>query len=65
VVNPNAAASTVTAWTQWLIRQSDLTGVSLTTMQKLTLGVGDKTNPKGGAAGMMYFDDIGYGHPAK
>ncbi len=65
VVNPNAAASNVTAWTQWLIKESDLTGVSLTTVQKLTLGVGDKTNPKAGAAGMMYFDDIGYGHPAK
>ena len=64
MVNPNASASTVTAWTQWLIRQSDLTGVSLTTVQKLTVGVGDKTNPKAGAAGMLYFDDIGYGHPA-
>jgi regulation of enolase protein 1 (concanavalin A-like superfamily) len=65
VVNPNASASTVTAWTQWLIKASDLTGVSLTTVQKLTVGVGDKTNPKAGAAGMLYFDDIGYGHPAK
>ncbi len=65
VVNPNTSASTVTAWTQWLVRQSDLTGVSLTTVQKLTVGVGDKTNPKAGAAGMLYIDDIGYGHPAK
>ena len=42
-----------------------LTGVSLTTVQKITLGVGDRTNPKAGAAGMLYFDDIGYGHPVK
>jgi hypothetical protein len=25
----------------------------------------DETSPKAGAAGMLYFDDIGYGHPVK
>ena len=65
VVNANPSASTTAAWTQWRIPLSSLTGVSLTTVQKITLGVGDKTSPKAGAAGMLYFDDIGYGHPAK
>jgi len=64
-VNPNPSASTTAAWTEWRIPLSDLTGVSLTTVQKVTLGVGDKTSSKAGAAGMLYFDDIGYGHPAK
>jgi hypothetical protein len=65
VVNPNPSASATAAWTQWKIPLSDLTGVSLTTVQKITLGVGDKASPKAGAAGMLYFDDIGYGHSAK
>jgi hypothetical protein len=65
VVNPNPSASATGAWTEWRIPLSDLTGVSLTTVQKITLGVGDKTSPKAGAAGMLYFDDIGYGHPVK
>ncbi|MCX5647365.1 MAG: discoidin domain-containing protein [Phycisphaerae bacterium] len=63
VVNANPSASATAAWTQWRIPLSDLTGVSLTTVQRITLGVGDKTSPKAGAAGMLYFDDIGYGHP--
>jgi len=65
VVNPNPSASATAAWTEWRIPLSSLTGVSLTTVQKLTIGVGDKTSPKAGAAGMLYFDDIGYGHPIK
>ncbi|MCX5647368.1 MAG: discoidin domain-containing protein [Phycisphaerae bacterium] len=65
VVNPNPSASATAAWTQWRIPLSDLTGVSLTTVQKITLGVGDATSPKAGGAGMLFIDDIGYGHPVK
>ncbi|MCX5643289.1 MAG: hypothetical protein NTZ17_01190, partial [Phycisphaerae bacterium] len=65
VVNANPSASATGAWTEWRIPLSDLTGVSLTAVQKITLGVGDKTSPKAGAAGMLYFDDLGYGHPAQ
>jgi hypothetical protein len=65
VVNANAAATTVSAWTEWRIPLSDLTGVSLTAVQKITLGVGDKTTSKAGGAGMLFIDDIGYGHPVK
>jgi len=65
VVNPNPSASAMVGWTEWRIPLSDLTGVSLTAVKKITLGVGDKSSPKAGAAGMLYFDDIGYGHPVK
>ncbi len=34
-------------------------------VKKLTVGAGDKANPKAGAAGMLYLDDIGFGHPAQ
>jgi hypothetical protein len=65
VVNANPSASATAAWTEWRIPLSSLTGVSLTTVQKITLGVGDKSSPKAGGAGMLFIDDIGYGHPVK
>ena len=42
---------------------SDLSGVNLAAVKKLTIGVGDKANPKAGAAGMLYIDDIQFGKP--
>jgi hypothetical protein len=65
VVHPNPTATVLTDWTEWRIPLSDLTGVNLTMVQKLTLGVGDKNSPKAGGAGMLYIDDIGYGHPVQ
>jgi hypothetical protein len=65
VVNANPSASTAANWTEWRIPLADLTGVNVAAIKKLTLGVGDKTSPKAGAAGRMYFDDIGYGHPGQ
>ena len=56
--NPNAAQAA--AWTEWNI---DLTrfadqGVNLASVNSITLGLGNRTNPVAGGAGMMYFDDI-------
>jgi hypothetical protein len=65
VMNANPSATVVTTWTQWRIPLSDLTGVNVAAVKRLTLGAGDKISPKAGAAGMMYFDDIGFGHPVK
>ncbi len=67
VVNANLAATTLAAWTEWRIPLSELSsaGVNLASVRKITLGVGDSASPKAGPAGMLYFDDIGYGHPVK
>jgi regulation of enolase protein 1 (concanavalin A-like superfamily) len=67
VVNADPWATTVTAWTEWRIPLSDLSaaGVNLSAIKKITIGIGDRTSPKAGAAGMLYLDDIGFGHPAK
>jgi hypothetical protein len=64
VVNPNPAAVNAGVWTQWPIAFSDLTGVNLAAVKKLTIGVGDKANPKAGGAGKLFIDDIGFGKPA-
>ncbi len=61
VSNVTSVVAVMTAdWTEWRIPLSDLTGVSLTTVQKITLRAGLK-----GGAGLLYFDDIGFGHPVK
>ena len=63
IVNPDPAAVNKGSWTQWQIALSDLTGVNLAAVKKLTIGVGDKASPKAGAAGMLYLDDILFGKP--
>ena len=58
--NPTAATST--EWTQWKIPLADLAGVNLKAVKKMYLGAGNKTSPTPGGAGMLYIDDIGFGH---
>jgi len=65
VVHPDPEATLAATWQQWRIPLSDLAsgGVNLASVKKLTIGVGDRTNPTPGAAGKVYLDDIGVGHP--
>jgi hypothetical protein len=63
VTTADAAATTVSDWTEWQIPLTDLAGVNLATVKKLTIGVGDKANPNPGTAGMLYLDDIQFGKP--
>jgi hypothetical protein len=64
VTHPDPAATTATTWQEWRIPLSSLTGVNLAGVKSLYIGVGDRTNPKAGGAGMLYIDDIGFGRPA-
>jgi len=62
--NPNAAqASTWIEWNIDLTRFADQ-GVNLANVNTLTLGLGNRTNPVAGGAGVMYFDDIRLYAPA-
>jgi hypothetical protein len=63
VTHPSAAATTASAWTEWRIALSDLSGVNLAAVKKVVLGVGDAASPKPGAGGMLYVDDIQFGTP--
>jgi hypothetical protein len=57
----NATAVNAANWTRWVIPMSDLKGVNFAKIAKLTIGVGNKTAPTAGSAGMVFIDDIGYG----
>jgi hypothetical protein len=58
--HPDAAAVKATQWLEWKIPLSQFTsaGVSVTTVKKMYIGVGDRKNPSAGGAGSLYIDDI-------
>jgi len=61
--NPDPAAVNVLTWTEWKVPLSSLTGINLSRVKKLYLGVGDRKNPVVDGAGRMYIDDIRVSKP--
>jgi hypothetical protein len=58
VVHPDPAVVGLAQWTEWKIPLTSFTGVNLARVKRITLGVGDKANPKAGGAGLLFIDDI-------
>jgi hypothetical protein len=58
VTHPNPAATSVPTWTEWKIPLSAFTGVNLTRVQKMYIGVGNRTDPGRDGAGRLYLDDL-------
>ena len=56
--------ATVRAWSPWRIPLVDFTGVSLGSVRKVSIGVGNPTAPALGGTGVVYFDDIQVARPA-
>jgi regulation of enolase protein 1 (concanavalin A-like superfamily) len=65
-VHPSATAVGMGSWQQWTIPLSDITaaGVKANSVKKLYLGVGDQSKPSQNASGLIYIDDLAFGHPA-
>jgi hypothetical protein len=63
VDNDNPDAALATSWTAWNIDLQAF-GVNLANVNSITLGLGNRSNPVAGGAGMMYFDDIRLYAPA-
>jgi hypothetical protein len=58
VFHTNPAAASVTAWTEWKIPLQDFAGVNAAKIKSLVIGLGDRSNPKQGGAGLLFLDDI-------
>jgi hypothetical protein len=60
VANDNPDAAKAAIWTEWNIPLQAFAdqGVNLTNVTSITLGIGNRSNPVAGGAGMLYFDDI-------
>jgi hypothetical protein len=63
-VNGDGAVTQSPTWQEWAIPYSDLSGVNLSRVRKMVIGVGSATAPAAGGTGIVYVDDIGYGRPA-
>jgi len=63
VKHADPAATLLSTWTEWSIPLADFTGVNLKAIKKLSIGVGDRTNPQRGGSGRLYIDDIRVGSP--
>lgn len=65
LTHPDPYAVAVGRWTQWAIPLSDFAaaGANTKSITKLYLGIGDKNKASQNAAGLLYIDDIVYGHP--
>ena len=64
VVHPDPAVVTKTTWTEWKLTLADFADVNMARVKKLTIGVGDKADPKPGSAGRIFIDDIQLAKPA-
>jgi hypothetical protein len=62
VTHPDPGATAVPGWNEWLIPYSDLAGVNLSRVAIMYIGVGNRDNPTAGGTGLIFIDDIGYGH---
>ena len=64
VAHADAEIALSTTWQEWQIPFSDLTGVNLSSVSTMYIGLGDRDNPSAGGTGLIFVDDIGVGHPA-
>jgi len=61
----NATAATAADWTLWSIPMTDFAGVNFAKVKKLVITIGDKTATTAGGSGIVFIDDIGFGHAAE
>jgi hypothetical protein len=54
VIHPDPAVVGLTQWTEWKIPLDSFSGVNAARIKRITLGLGDKINPKAGGAGRIY-----------
>ena len=50
-------------WVEWQIPFSDLTGVDLSSVATLAIGLGDREAPAAGGTGTILVDDVEIGRP--
>ena len=58
ITHPDSSVVTKNNWQELRITLADFTGVNLTAINKMSIGVGDRGNTQPGGFGMLYIDDI-------
>ncbi|MGE5293398.1 MAG: LamG-like jellyroll fold domain-containing protein [Solirubrobacterales bacterium] len=65
VMSSESAASARMSWQEWVIPLSEFTGVKMTAVDSIVIGVGNRTAPAAGGTGTIYVDDLGYGRSSQ
>jgi hypothetical protein len=58
IVHANSAAASLAQWTEWKIPLADFDGVNAAKIKTMVIGLGNRSNPKKGGAGLLFIDDI-------
>ncbi|MHC4327195.1 MAG: LamG domain-containing protein, partial [Planctomycetota bacterium] len=58
VYNKSRGPTQTDTWTRWNTDLTQFVGVDLVNVNTITIGFGDKDNPRTGGSGVVYFDDI-------
>ncbi len=58
VYHENTSATQMSGWNRWVIDLQDFSGVDLTNVDTIAIGIGTKNSPAAGGQGSMYFDDL-------
>ena len=64
IVHPDPEAVGTADWQTWAIPLSEFSGINVASVRTMYIGVGDRDNPAAAGTGLVYIDDIEYGHPA-
>jgi hypothetical protein len=64
VTNPDAGILNATSFTEWQIPLTELSGVNLAAVKKISIGVGNRAKPVKGGAASLFIDDIYLTRPA-
>ena len=63
VTHPDPAAVLAATWQTWTMPLSNFESVNPSGVTKMYIGVGNRSNPTAGGSGLIYIDDIKFGHP--
>jgi len=62
-VNADAQATCVSEWTEWKIPLADFAGVNMAALKKMSIGIGNRSQPQASGSGLLFIDDIEFGRP--
>jgi hypothetical protein len=60
---PDSLVTISNDWCQWLIPFSEFDGIDLAAIRAICIGVGHRDSQTAGGTGLIYVDDIAFGHP--
>ena len=63
VTHEDPEATLTATWEPWQISFSALSGVNLSRVREMTIGLGNRANPTPGGTGLLYIDDVAFGRP--